>query len=112
MKRVLLLIPTTSYRTQAFLDAAQRLGVEITVASERRNVLEETNPTGLLTLNLRFPEESARAVIEFSKHQVISAVLGVDDQSVLAAVHVAEALSLPHNSIASISAARNKYLMR
>mgnify|MGYP001572060800 FL=1 len=112
MKRVLLLIPTTSYRTQAFLDAAQRLGVEITIASERRNVLEETNPTGLLTLNFRFPEESARAVIEFSKHQAISAVLGVDDQSVLAAVHVAEALSLPHNSVASVSAARNKYLMR
>ncbi len=35
MPRVLLLLPTTSYRTEAFVGAATRLGVEVTVASEQ-----------------------------------------------------------------------------
>ena len=35
MPRLLLLLPTTTYRTAAFLGAARKLGVEVVVASER-----------------------------------------------------------------------------
>ncbi len=112
MKRVLLLIPTTTYRTQAFLDAAKRLGVEIAVGSERPNVLEKANPSGLLTLNFLDPEKAAQTVIEFSEKYPISTVVGVDDQTTVVAATISAALSLPHNSVSSVSAARNKYLMR
>ena len=50
MPRVLLLLPTTTYRTEAFLAAADRLGVEVTVASEQPNTFEHLNPSALLTL--------------------------------------------------------------
>ncbi len=111
-KRVLLLIPTTSYRTQAFVDAAHRLNVDLTVASEHPNVFQEKHPRGLLTISYSFPQEAVHAVIEFAKENPISSVVGVDDQSVVLASILSEALSLPHNSVDSVSATRNKVLMR
>ncbi|MGH2400929.1 MAG: ATP-grasp domain-containing protein, partial [bacterium] len=42
----------------------------------------------------------------------IHAVLGVDDTTAVLAAHVAAALKLPHNSVESVSAARNKARMR
>ena len=38
--RLLLLIPTTSYKAHDFLAAAERLGVEVAVGSDRRQILE------------------------------------------------------------------------
>ena len=51
MLRVLLLIPTTTYRTEDFVAAAAKLDVEMVVASERPNVLEAELPDNLLTLD-------------------------------------------------------------
>ena len=110
--RVLLLIPTTSYRTQAFLDAARRIGVEITVASEHPSIFEERNPAGLMTLNYRAAEEAVERATQSSKQHPINAVAGVDDQSVVLAAMIAQALGLDHNSVPSVSAARNKFVMR
>ncbi len=39
MKRVLLLLPTTTYRTADFLDAVSGLDVEVVVGSERTPAL-------------------------------------------------------------------------
>jgi hypothetical protein len=39
MPHLLLLIPTTSDRTRDFLEAAQRLGVEVAVGSNQDSVL-------------------------------------------------------------------------
>ncbi|MGH7410475.1 MAG: hypothetical protein ACREJ6_05360 [Candidatus Methylomirabilis sp.] len=44
MPRVLLLLPTTTYRAGDFLEAAKGLGVEVVVASERPNVFQEAQP--------------------------------------------------------------------
>jgi len=112
MPRILLLIPTSSYRTQAFLDAARRLGVEITVGSERPNVLTPTNPSGLLTVSITDNTKAATTVTEFATTFPIDAVIGVDDQTTVTAAVVSAALGLKHNSIESVSAARNKYMMR
>ena len=40
MRRVLLLIPSTSYRASDFLEAATRLDVKVVVGSDHRQVLE------------------------------------------------------------------------
>ena len=109
---MLLLIPTTSYRTQAFLDAARTLNVELTVCSERPNVFAKRNPGGLLTLDFAKLESAASTVVNFSKEFPIVAVVGVDDQSTMVAARVAEVLSLLHNSVASVTVARNKYRTR
>src|SRR5215471_9838360 len=112
MSRVLLLLPTTTYRTGDFLAAAQRLGVDVTVASEKPSTLESLNPAGLLELDFRNPKEASRRALEFARRTSIDAVVGVDDDTVMAAAAIAEALELPHNPAAATLAARHKPTMR
>ena len=112
MPRLLLLLPTTTYRTQAFLDAAAKLGVEVTVGSDHAQSLADQQPIANLTLNFRDPDGAARAAVEFASNVPIDAVVGVDDDSTLLAAVIAEALSLPHNPVSSVAAAKNKHLMR
>src|SRR3990172_4536204 len=51
VERVLLLLPTSTYRTRDFLDAAESLGVEVVVGSEETSTLESFQPRRLLTLD-------------------------------------------------------------
>lgn len=112
MPRLLLLLPTTTYRTQAFLDAARQLGVDVAVASERPSTLERQRPGAMLTLNFRRPEEAAREAARFARVYPVDAVIPVDDDTTVAAAAIAAALGLPHNTVASAYAARNKHEMR
>jgi biotin carboxylase len=110
--RLLLLLPTTTYRADDFLGAARRLGVDVTIASEEASSLAGQQPGSLIALPLREPEQAARAAVEFAARFPIGAVVGVDDASVPAAAAIAGALSLPHNSPAAVDASRNKHRMR
>lgn len=112
MPRVLLLLPTTTYRVHAFMEAARRLGVEVTVASEEASTLIRLNPSGLLRLNFDDPPEAARQVVQFAEQYPIAAVVPVDDQVTVCAATICEALRLRHNSVKSAHAARNKHRMR
>ena len=58
-KRVLLLLPTTTYRAHDFIRAAGRLGVETVVGSDRKQALQDLQPTRGVTLELRDPEKAA-----------------------------------------------------
>ncbi len=112
MARVLLLLPTTTYRTADFLAAARGLGVEVTVASERASTLEGLNPEGLLTLDFRDPAASARRVVEFAGRTPFAAVVGVDEDTTVVAAVISRALGLPHNPVQAAMAARHKATMR
>jgi len=110
--RVLLLLPTSTYRTPDFMKAAESLGVEVVVASERPSTLERANPTGLLTLDFRDPEGAAGRAARFHRIAPFQAVVPVDDDTTVVAAAVAAAVGLPHNSRESAEAARNKLRMR
>jgi len=110
--RVLLVLPTTTYRTPDFLEAARRLGVNVTVASEKPSTLEGLNPEGFLTLDLRNPEAAAREAARFAVRFPIDAVVGVDDDSTVPAAAVARALGLPANPVEAAMAAVHKPSMR
>jgi len=112
MPRVLLLLPTTTYRTEAFVAAASSLGVDVTVASERPNTLARLNPTALLTLDFQNPPEAANRVVEFSTSHTIDAVVSVDSQVVVLGAAISAALGLRHNSVQSATAAHDKHQMR
>ena len=66
MPRVLLLLPTTTYRAGDFLEAAKGLGVEVVVASERPNVFQEAQPGRYLSLDFFNPDKAARQAIDFA----------------------------------------------
>jgi biotin carboxylase len=110
--RVLLLLPTTSYRTGDFLRAAEKLGVGVTVGAEEPSTMERLDPEGLLTLDFRDPAACARRVAEFSKTTPIAAAVGVDEDTVVAAAAISAALGLPHNPLEAVAAARHKGRMR
>jgi biotin carboxylase len=110
--RVLLLLPTTSYRTADFLEASRRLGVEVTVAAEESSTMEALRPTDLLTLDFSDPEACARRAGEFARQVRLDAVVGVDEQTATAAAAIAAGLGLPHNAVSAVRAAGNKARMR
>jgi biotin carboxylase len=110
-RRVLLLLPTTTYRAPDFLAAAERLGVEVVAASEKPNVMARRHPEGLLTLDFRDPEAAARQVREFHASHPIDAVIAVDDETAVAAAAIGAALGCKHNSVEAARAARDKSIL-
>ncbi|MDO8356268.1 MAG: ATP-grasp domain-containing protein [Nitrospirota bacterium] len=112
MPRLLFLLPATTYRAEAFLEAARLVPVSVTVGMER---VPEGFPIAsgdVLLLDLYHPEAATHTVVEFARQHPIDAVIGVDDRTAVVAAVIAEALGLPHNSIASVTATSNKREMR
>jgi biotin carboxylase len=110
--RLLLLLPSTTYRAAAFVEAARRLDVELTVASDHTSVFAGRQPERLLTLDFGSPERAAGQAAAFAARHPVGAVVGVDDDTVILAAAIAEALGLPHNPIEATLAARDKHRQR
>jgi len=110
--RLLLLLPTVTYRTVAFVEAARRLGVDVTVASERPSTFERANPTGLVTLDFADPARAAGQARAFARTHPVHGVLGVDDDTAVVAAAIAEQLGLRGNPVAAAEAARDKHRQR
>jgi biotin carboxylase len=112
LPRLLLLLPTSTYRTAAFVEAARRLQVDLTVASEQSSSFEAALPGSLLTLDFAHPDRAAERVRAFARRHPIDAVQGVDDDTALLASVLAVALGLPANPVLALEAARDKYRQR
>jgi biotin carboxylase len=112
MDRLLLLLPTTTYRTEDFIDAACALGVDLVCASEQPSTFEAHAPDHLLTLDFTDPDGAATKVAELSARRPLRAVVGVDDLTTVAAAAIAERLGLRTNAVAAVTAARDKFQMR
>ena len=110
--RLLLLLPTVTYRTVAFVEAARRLGVELTVASERPSTFERANPTGLITLDFADPTHAAGQARAFAREHLVHGVVAVDDDTAVVAAAIAEELGLRGNPVAAARAARDKHRQR
>src|SRR5437867_6714490 len=110
--RLLLLLPTVTYRTVAFVEAARRLGADLTVASERPSTFERANPTGLVTLDFADPTHAAAQAREFARAHPVHGVVAVDDDTAVVAAAIAEALALCGNPVAAAVAARDKHQQR
>lgn len=111
-KSVLLVLPSSTYRTRAFMYGAAAEGVELVVASDHRQAMSALVPDTTLALNFRKPATIPARVREFAANRRFDAVVGVDDNSVYIAALIAEALGLPHNPLPAVMAARNKLKMR
>lgn len=110
-KRVLLIIPITSYRASAFLDAAEQLGVEIVVATERPTLSALTADT-TISVNFAQPLIAVERIVAFARRKPFDAILGVDERGVIMAAMASAELGLPHNPVEAVRATRDKFLMR
>ncbi len=111
-KRLLLILPTTTYRTEAFVEAALRLDVALTVSSERDSAFSAQEPERLLTLDLARPERALRQAQRFAAATPVHGAFGVDDATALVAAMVNDALGVPTSPVHAVRAAGDKQRQR
>jgi biotin carboxylase len=112
MRRVVLLIPSSTYRATDFVAAAGALDLDLIVASDRRSALQAVMGDRSQVVALDRPQEAADKLLALHERLPFDAVLGIDDQGVLAASVVAERLGMPHSSVAAVATTRDKHLLR
>ncbi len=111
-RRILLLLATTSYRAEDFLEAAGEIGVAVTVASDHEAALETEAPGGTLEVDFSDLDGSVEAVSRFHRERPLSAVVAAEDEGTVLAATIGEALGLRHNPVSAVRACRRKDLMR
>ena len=107
--RLLLVMPSTTYRAAEFMAAAHRLGVEVVVGSDQPQILEAFSDGGTITLDFDAPE---RAIDRLRSAPLFDAVVAVDEEGALLAATLSNAFKLPHNPLTAVEATRNKALSR
>jgi hypothetical protein len=95
-----------------FAEAAERLGVELTYATDRCDHLDD--PWRDKAIAVRFHEEwrSVDAVLKAVDRAPVNAVLAVGDRPTVMAAYVSRLLGLPGNPPEAATAARDKRLTR
>src|SRR5205085_2564267 len=111
MHRVLLLTTPNTYRAQAFLAAAKRLGVEVVIATDMQAELAESWGQRL-GLDFQRIEQAVAEIVAFAADRPLSAIIAVDDSGSLLAAQASAALGLAHNAPDAAEAARDKFMMR
>jgi hypothetical protein len=114
LRRILLFAATTGYQVRSFADAAQRLGVAVTLATDRCHIMDD--PWGDRALPVRFedPEQSAVEVTgEIARLGIaIDGVVAVADKPTLVAALTAKRLGVPWHPPEAALACRDKHRMR
>lgn len=108
-KRVLLAAATTGYQTRMFQDAAERIGVELVLATDRCHVLDD--PWGDHAVPIRFesPETAAGLLREAGE---LDGIVAVGDRPAYVAAVAAAELGLRFHSPDAVAACRNKFVAR
>ena len=110
--RVLLLLPSGTYKAPDFLEAARRLHVDVVVASETEQTLADAMGDRALVVDLSDPLGSAERIVSLAARLPLDAVLAVDDQGLEIAALAATELDLPANPPEAVRRTRNKAVMR
>ncbi|HYN14435.1 MAG TPA: ATP-grasp domain-containing protein [Terriglobales bacterium] len=110
--RVLLLCTTTGYQAQAFVDAAEKLGLEVVFGTDRCHVLDD--PWGDDAIPLRFenPEENTRKIVEAAGERPFAAIIQIGDRATETAALASKALGLLNHPPEAAEVCRDKYLAR
>src|SRR3974377_2386800 len=93
-KHLLILCTTTGYQTQAFGEAARRLGLDIVFGTDRCHVLEDPWQDGALPLRFEDPQKSAEQIVDLSRGTGIDAVVALGDRPTATAARACQALGL------------------
>lgn len=112
----MLLVPTTTYRADDFVAAAEKVGVELVLGTDRCHVLEElgavTHSRDNVQLEFLDPEESAARIARYAERKPLDGILAADDATTVIAALASEALGLPHNPVDAAGSTRDKLEMR
>ena len=112
MARLLLLLTRTSYRAEAFLAAARRLSVDVTVGSNHRQVLADRAAGSALVLDVAPVNLAVDAIVRYASDYPLDGIVAAEDEFTPAAASASEALGLTHHPPDAVAFARNKGMMR
>ncbi|HEX9505891.1 MAG TPA: ATP-grasp domain-containing protein, partial [Acidimicrobiia bacterium] len=112
MARILLLLPTSTYRAPDFVRAAAHLGVDVVVGSEERQAMAGDMGDRAVVVPLGDLERATEAIVALSTRTSIDAVVAVDDPGILVAATAGERLGFPHNPPSAVATTRDKASMR
>jgi biotin carboxylase len=110
--RVLLLLPSETYRAADFLAAASRLGVEVVVGCERRQAMAGSMGDRAVVVPLNAIERAVSTIVALHARTPLDAVLAVDDQGLMVAAAASERLGMAHNPPEAAAATRDKAALR
>jgi ATP-grasp domain-containing protein/L-aminoacid ligase-like protein len=108
-KRLLLIGATTGYQTRVFAAAAERLGYELVLATDRCHVLDD--PWGDRAIALRFEDPNGAAGVLADQVRV-DGIVALGDLPAYIAALAAERMGIRYNSPDSVAASRNKFMAR
>ena len=116
-ERVLLIASKLGYATDDFVRAAERLGMELVLATDRCHVLAALWPAGALAIDFRNPRAAADTIAEHARERRFQGVIATDEQTAIIAAHARERLGLVpvatgRRPAASARAAGDKWLFR
>jgi biotin carboxylase len=109
--RIVLLMGPSTYRSTAFMSAAERLQLEVVRGIDLPEQLSDYWQVEL-PLDFTRPDEAAAALADYAASHPVRAILSVDDSATLVAAKGSALLGLPHNDSDSALAARDKAVMR
>lgn len=107
MSRVILVASKTGYQVHSFAGAAERLGIDLVLATDRCHRMDD--PWGDRAVPIRFENPSAD---ELAVRGPFDGILAVGDQPAVVAAEIAGRLGLRFSSPAAVLAAKNKFHAR
>lgn len=110
--RVLLCATTTGYQTRRFDEAAARLGVDLVLATDRCDHLEDPWRDRALPVKFHRDDASCASLLQALSGTRLDGVLAVGDRPVVLAALVAEARGLPWHSVDGARVSRDKRRFR
>ncbi len=111
-KRLLVILPSTTYRARAFVQAAHRQGVELIIGTNHQQAWGELlSDTVLVFPFYEFPI-ALQKVKSFHQQTPLDAIIGVDDHTAWLAAYLAEHLGVAGNPESAVRRCRFKHLMR
>ena len=112
VSRVLLLLPTETYRAADFLAAASRLAVDVVVGSERRQTMAGSMGDRAVVVPMGDVDAAVGIIAALHERRPLDAVLAVDDQGLMVAAAASQRLGMTHNPPDAVAATRDKAAMR
>ena len=110
-KRLLLVFPAQSYRVDAYVAAARRLGVDLVLGTDLPGPFVR-HGLPLVTVDFRNPEAASAAIATAALAAPLDGIVATNETSAVVAALAAARLGLPHAPASAAYAARNKRRMR
>jgi hypothetical protein len=110
--RILLLTTKLGYQTRAFVEAAQKLGLDVVFASDRCERLDDPWRDHALPLKFHQPDESARKLVAYARANQVEAIVAIGDRPTSTAARACAELGLPSHPVEAADLCRDKHLSR